>query len=71
MVLALQQNPLLQDVCATVVAAAGAIALVKIFRALSSRGIVDQVQEDTLTALHHRHMSCPGGLVDQFRQGLR
>ncbi|BDA48202.1 probable phytol kinase, chloroplastic [Coccomyxa sp. Obi] len=38
----LQQNPLLQDGCATVIAAAGAIALVKIFRALSSRGIVDQ-----------------------------
>lgn len=56
---ALQQNPLLQDACATVVAAAGAVALVKIFRALSSRGIVDQVGSIKLVEccavdMHHR-----------------
>jgi len=42
----LQQNPLLRDTFATIVATAGAVALVKIFRALSFRGIVDQVSRN-------------------------
>ncbi len=39
----LQQQPLLRDACATAVATVGAVALVKVFEALTSRGIVDQV----------------------------
>lgn len=42
---ALQQQPLLQDTFATAVATLGAVALVKIFEALTSKGIVGQVSK--------------------------
>jgi hypothetical protein len=40
----LQQQPLLRDSCATMVATVGAVALVKVFEALTSKGVVDQAR---------------------------
>ena len=41
---ALQQAPLLRDACATAVATAGAVSLIKVFEKLTKEGVIGQVQ---------------------------
>ena len=39
----LQQSPLLRDTCATAVATAGAVSLIKVFEKLTKEGVIGQV----------------------------
>ena len=41
---ALQQAPLLRDTCATAVATAGAVSLIKVFEKLTKEGVIGQVR---------------------------